>query len=139
MINCPFCQIITGKSSAFVVYENQNSMAFLDIKPLFSGHVLLVPKEHISILSEMPDEKIGPFFQIARTLSIAVENAMKAQGSFIALNNRISQSIPHLHLHIVPRSRGDGLRGFFWPRRNYKNEEEMCEIRDRIKKAITDL
>ncbi len=139
MENCAFCRIITGQSSAYIVFENQNSIAFLDSKPLFPGHVLLIPKDHTSILSELPDQQIGPFFVTVRNLSTAVEKAMNAQGSFIALNNRVSQSVPHLHVHIVPRNRGDGLRGFFWPRKSYKNEAEMNEVVKRIKAAIAEL
>ncbi len=136
MDECTFCQIIRGKISAYTVFENNNSIAFLDKRPLFPGHTLLIPKTHISILAEMPNELIGPFFETARNLSVAVEKAMKAQGSFVALNNRVSQSVPHLHVHIVPRTRGDGLRGFFWPRKNYKNEAEMIEVTNKIKTAI---
>ncbi len=136
MNDCTFCQIIKGQISAFSVFENDDSIAFLDKRPLFPGHILLIPKTHISILAEMPDEKIGHFFKTVRDLSIAVEKAMKAQGSFVALNNRVSQSVPHLHVHIVPRNRRDGLRGFFWPRKKYKDEAEMIEITDRIKRAI---
>ncbi|NLL12129.1 MAG: HIT family protein [Fibrobacter sp.] len=136
MNDCTFCQIIKEQISAFTVFENSDSIAFLDKRPLFPGHVLLIPKTHISILAEMPDEKIGPFFRTVRNLSVAVEKAMNAQGSFVAINNRVSQSVPHLHVHIVPRNRGDGLRGFFWPRKKYKDKAEMIEVADRIKKAI---
>lgn len=136
MNDCTFCQIIKGQISAFTVFEDSDSIAFLDNRPLFPGHVLLIPKTHISILAEMPDEKIGPFFKTVRNLSVAVEKAMNAQGSFIALNNRVSQSVPHLHVHIVPRTRGDGLKGFFWPRKKYKDEAEMIEVADKIRAAI---
>lgn len=139
MNECTFCQIIRGQISAFSVFENSDSIAFLDKRPLFPGHILLIPKTHISILAEMPDEKIGPFFTTVRNLSIGVEKAMKAQGSFVALNNRVSQSVPHLHVHIVPRTRGDGLKGFFWPRKKYRDEAEMIEVTNRIKRAINSI
>lgn len=136
MNDCTFCQIIKGQISAFTVFENSDSIAFLDKRPLFPGHVLLIPKTHISILAEMPDGKIGPFFKTVRNLSVAVEKAMNAQGSFVAINNLVSQSVPHLHVHIVPRTKGDGLKGFFWPRKKYKDEAEMIEVTDKIKREI---
>lgn len=137
--DCPFCEIITGTQPAFVVYENQLSLAFLDKRPLFAGHTLLIPKEHISTLAELPPHMTGPIFETARKLTIAVEKAMNAQGSFVAINNKVSQSVPHLHIHIVPRTKGDGLKGFFWPRKKYRDDKEMVQVMEKIKSAVANL
>jgi histidine triad (HIT) family protein len=133
---CVFCQIVSGAVAAFVVYEDEISIAFLDDRPLFPGHCLLIPKQHIETLAELSAEVVGPFFQNAQRLAGVVERAMKAEGSFVAINNRVSQSVPHLHVHIVPRRRKDGLRGFFWPRNRYKNDDEMREAQRAIRTAV---
>lgn len=130
-MTCVFCELAEGRASAAVVYEDESVIAFLDHRPLFPGHVLLIPRQHVETLSELPPERIEPLFAAARRLSSAVETAMDAEGTFVAINNRVSQSVPHLHVHIVPRRRGDGLRGFFWPRRKYR-EGEMEDARQRI-------
>ena len=132
--NCIFCQIANGDLAAQIVFEDDISVAFLDHRPLFPGHVLLVPREHHEVLSDLPGELVGPYFQNAQLLSRAVEASMQAEGTFVAMNNRISQSVPHLHVHVVPRRRKDGLKGFFWPRNKYKSQEEMNDAR----KAIAD-
>lgn len=132
---CVFCHIANGAERAHVVFEDEASIAFLDARPLFPGHTLLIPKRHIETLADLPDEEIGRFFRNAKLLSGAVERAMEAEGTFVALNNKVSQSVPHLHVHIVPRRKGDGLRGFFWPRTKYKSEEEMVETAERIRKT----
>lgn len=136
---CIFCKIITGELTAKIVFEDDVSFAFLDHRPLFPGHCLLVPKHHFEVLSDLPDDLIGPFFFNVKTLARAVEAALSAEGSFVALNNRVSQSVPHLHVHIVPRRKKDGLRGFFWPRQKYESEMHMEEIREVIRLAIADL
>ena len=136
---CVFCRIITGELAAKIVFEDELSVAFLDHRPLFPGHCLLVPKKHFEVLSELPDDLIGPFFLNAKTLARAVEAALSAEGSFVALNNRVSQSVPHLHVHIVPRRKKDGLRGFFWPRQKYESEAHMEEIQKAILGTIADL
>ena len=140
MLNtCLFCQIIQGDVAAQMVFEDDVSMAFLDHRPLFPGHCLLVPKEHFETLSDLPEDLVGPLFKNAQLLSRAVELALGAEGSFVAMNNRVSQSVPHLHVHVVPRRRKDGLKGFFWPRNKYKGEAEMIEAQQLIRNAIAKL
>lgn len=134
--NCIFCKIVGGEIQAFLVFEDQISSAFLDHRPLFSGHCLLVPKAHYETLADLPTKLIGPFFENAQLLARAVETALQAQGSFVAMNNKISQSVPHLHVHIVPRNKGDGLKGFFWPRSKYAGEEEIKAVQDLIKAEL---
>jgi histidine triad (HIT) family protein len=129
---CLFCRIVSGEVPAVVVYEDENSLAFLDHRPLFHGHTLLVPRRHVETLANLPASLVGPFFKAAQLLARAVESALGAEGTFVAMNNRISQSVPHLHVHVVPRRKKDGLKGFFWPRTKYKNEEEMLEVKKLI-------
>ena len=129
---CLFCRIVSGELPATIVYEDDDSVAFLDHRPLFHGHTLLVPREHVETLGELSSKMVGPYFEAAQLLSRAVESAMDAEGTFVAMNNRISQSVPHLHVHVVPRRRKDGLKGFFWPRTKYKGDEEMEEVRKKI-------
>jgi len=133
---CAFCQIVSGAAPAFIVFEDEISTAFLDVRPLFSGHCLLVPKRHILTLADLPADLVGPFFLNAQRLSSAVELAMNAEGSFVAINNRVSQSVPHLHVHIVPRRKKDGLKGFFWPRNPYKSDQEQSEVQQAIRVAL---
>jgi histidine triad (HIT) family protein len=112
---CLFCRIVAGEVAAATVLEDELSLAFLDHRPLFPGHCLLIPKAHYETLADLPEALTGPLFGNARLLAGAVERAMQSEGSFVAINNRVSQSVPHLHIHIVPRRKKDGLRGFFWP------------------------
>jgi histidine triad (HIT) family protein len=136
--DCLFCKIIRREVPAQIVFEDSDSLAFLDHRPLFAGHVLLVPKVHHPTLTDLPDSLIAPLFTNAKKLAAAVEAALSAEGTFVAMNNRISQSVPHLHIHIVPRRKKDGLKGFFWPRHPYKDSAEMeataQAIRDSLKK-----
>ena len=134
--NCLFCRIVSGELPATVVYEDENSVAFLDHRPLFHGHTLLVPREHAETLGDLPASLVAPYFKAAQLLSRAVQSALDAEGSFVAMNNRVSQSVPHLHVHVVPRRRKDGLKGFFWPRTKYKDEEEMKAVQKKIVSAI---
>ena len=129
---CLFCRIVSGEVPATIVYEDDNSVAFLDHRPLFHGHTLLVPRVHVETLGELPVSKVGPFFKTAQLLSRAIEPALGAEGTFVAMNNRVSQSVPHLHVHVVPRRRKDGLKGFFWPRTKYKSEDEMVAVKKLI-------
>lgn len=138
-MNCLFCGIVNGEVSASVVFEDDVSFAFLDHRPLFPGHCLLVSKTHFETLADLPTELVGPIFQNVQLLARAVEVALDAEGSFVAMNNRVSQSVPHLHVHIVPRRRKDGLKGFFWPRRKYDSEAEMLEVQRLIRAAIMQL
>jgi histidine triad (HIT) family protein len=133
---CRFCQIIAGAEAAHVVFEDERTLAFLDNRPLFPGHSLLVPRDHHETLAALPEDLIGPLFANVRLLSIAVPNATGKPGSFVALNNVVSQSVPHLHVHVVPRRPKDGLRGFFWPRTKYSSEEEMRETAERVRRAV---
>jgi histidine triad (HIT) family protein len=133
---CIFCSIINGEAPGYIVYEDELCIAFLDITPLFEGHVLLLPKQHIETLMELPDELTAPLFNTAKRLSSSVQTAMDSQGIFVANNNVISQSVPHLHIHIVPRNKKDGLYGFFYPRKAYRDEEHMKEVAARIAKEM---
>ena len=135
--SCLFCRIAAGEVEAATVFEDSVSFAFLDHRPLFPGHVLLIPRAHLETLADLPAELVAPLFANARLLSIAVEQAMASDGSFVAINNRVSQSVPHLHIHIVPRRKKDGLRGFFWPRQKYVDAAEMERVRDRLREAVT--
>jgi histidine triad (HIT) family protein len=134
---CAFCEIASGEASAEIVLEDEVSLAFLDNRPLFHGHALLIPRAHHETLGDLPDELLGRLFANARLLSQAIPEAMDKPGSFVALNNVVSQSVPHLHVHIVPRKKKDGLRGFFWPRTKYGSDEEMAEVAERIRKALS--
>jgi histidine triad (HIT) family protein len=133
---CTFCDIASGATSAVVVYEDDTSLAFLDHRPLFHGHSLLIPRAHYETLSDLPSELIAPYFTATQTLARAVEVAMEAEGTFVALNNKVSQSVTHLHVHIVPRRRKDGLRGFFWPRSKYAARDEMEAVARRIRAVV---
>ncbi len=134
--NCTFCRIVHGEVAAERVVETPDAIAFLDHRPLFPGHVLLIPRTHFETLGDLPPELIGPLFGLARRLSVAMETGLGAGGSFVAVNNRVSQSVPHLHVHIVPRTKGDGLRGFFWPRQHYRDEAHQVETAERIRAAL---
>ena len=134
--SCTFCQIQSGALPAAEVYQDDLCVAFLDRRPLFLGHTLLVPRAHYETLPDLPSEQVGPFFVVAQVLSRAVQNAMGADGIFNAVNNQVSQSVPHFHLHIVPRRRGDGLKGFFWPRQSYESPDAMDEVAQLIRAAL---
>jgi histidine triad (HIT) family protein len=134
--NCRFCQIIAGDEPSHVVFEDERTLAFLDNRPLFPGHSLLVPRDHHETLSDLPSDLVAPLFANAQLLSVAVPKAMKKPGSFVALNNVVSQSVPHLHVHVVPRKPKDGLRGFFWPRQKYGSDAQRDEARDAIRAAL---
>ena len=135
---CVFCQIVAGTLEAAVVYQDQTTLAFLDHRPLRPGHVLVVPRAHVPTLAELDPGQVGPLFGVVQRLAQAVENAMQADGSFVAINIKISQSVPHLHVHVVPRSTGDGLFGknFVWIRRPYPNQQAMRETQAAISQAV---
>ncbi|WBB64692.1 HIT family protein [Streptomyces sp. WMMC500] len=135
-MNCTFCAIAAGDIASHRVFEDEVAVAFLDARPLFAGHVLVIPRHHVETLTDLPEPEVGPFFVRVRRLTGAVERAMGAAGSFVALNNRISQSVPHLHVHVVPRNRKDGLRGFFWPRTKYRDEEHAAETARLVRAAL---
>ncbi len=134
--DCAFCAIVAGETEAHVVFEDELTLAFLDNRPLFHGHTLLVPRDHHEAIWDLPEDLVAPLFANARMLASAVREAMGAQGAFVANNNVVSQSVPHLHVHVVPRNRKDGLRGFFWPRRKYEAEDEAASAAEAIRKAL---
>jgi len=125
---CTFCRIVRGELPAHVVLDEPEVLAFLDRSPLFLGHCLVVPRTHVGTLPELPGGLLGPVFSAAQRVAGAMETGLGAEGTFVAMNNRVSQSVPHLHVHVVPRRRKDGLRGFFWPRRKYASDEEMARV-----------
>ena len=133
---CLFCAIAAGEADASIVHSDDDTVAFLDIRPLFAGHVLLVPRLHVQTLPDLPSDQLVPLFGMAQRLCVAVTEAMGAKGTFVAMNNVVSQSVPHLHLHVVPRNPRDGLRGFFWPRTKYAEPEEMAAVAQRVAAAL---
>jgi histidine triad (HIT) family protein len=133
---CKFCQIIAGEIPADFVLDTEDVVAFLDHRPLFPGHTLVLPRDHVETLADLPEDRVGPFFRQVQRVEAAVRTAMEAEGSFVAENNVVSQSVPHLHVHVVPRVRKDGLRGFFWPRRKYESEEELRRAGEAIRGAL---
>ena len=135
-VECIFCDIVAGRRESHRVFEDERVVAFLDARPLFPGHTLVVPREHHETLTDLPPDAVGPFFERVQRITAAVESGMEAAGSFVAANNRISQSVPHLHTHVVPRNPKDGLRGFFWPRSRYGSEAEAEEVAARLRSAL---
>src|ERR1700683_5540291 len=136
MAACKFCEIVSKAVPSVVVFEDAISLAFLDYRPLFPGHALLVPKEHYETLADLPANLVGPFFGNVQRVANAVERGMQAEGTFVAINNKVSQSVPHLHVHIVPRRKKDGLRGFFLPRQAHPSEEQMLKAQAAIRGAL---
>jgi histidine triad (HIT) family protein len=136
MADCLFCGIVAGSVPAFAVLSSADGVAFLDTRPVFKGHVLVVPRDHIEVLSDLPGSALPGFFALAQRVTGAVERGLGAGGSFVAMNNRVSQSVPHLHVHVVPRTRGDGLRGFFWPRTKYASDAEAEDFAARIRAEL---
>jgi histidine triad (HIT) family protein len=135
MTACVFCSIVAGEVPAYVVLDDPIAVGFLDTRPLFPGHVLLVPRGHHETLADLPPELVGPFFERVQRMAGAVQAAMGAAGTFVANNNTISQSVPHLHVHVVPRNKRDGLKGFFWPRTKYAGDGEATDVAARIREA----
>lgn len=134
---CIFCAIARGEAKAELVLEDDQCVAFLDVKPLFLGHVLVVPKAHVVTLAELPAEMLAPFFTRVQAIARVLPVALGAQGTFVAMNNTVSQSVPHLHVHVVPRTKGDGLKGFFWPRTKYPSDEAMTEAGEKIRRELS--
>jgi histidine triad (HIT) family protein len=135
-VTCVFCEIVAGDQPAFIVLDDDRTMAFLDVRPLFPGHTLLIPKAHHETLTDLPADLLEPLFTNAQRLAGAMEAALGAAGSFVAINNRVSQSVAHLHVHVVPRNRKDGLRGFFWPRTKYASDDEATAVAARLRSAL---
>jgi histidine triad (HIT) family protein len=136
---CTFCEILAGRLPAHVVLDDEAALAFLDVRPLFPGHTLLVPREHHETLADLPPALLEPYFALAQRLSLAMEQGLASVGSFVAINNRVSQSVPHLHTHVVPRTPKDGLRGFFWPRGRYADDAEAEAVAARLRDALSGL
>ena len=133
---CKFCQIIAGEIPAHFVLDTDDVVAFLDHRPLFPGHTLVLPRDHIETLADLPEARVGPFFRQVQRVEAAVRTAMEAQGSFVAENNVVSQSVAHLHVHVVPRRRKDGLRGFFWPRTKYASDAQAAAVAAGIRERL---
>jgi histidine triad (HIT) family protein len=133
---CVFCAIAAGENPAHIVFSDDVGVAFLDTRPVFKGHVLVAPLVHVETLSDLPAPMVGPFFERVQAVAAAVERGLEVGGTFVAMNNRISQSVPHLHVHVVPRNRKDGLRGFFWPRTKYDDSAEAESYARRIRRAL---
>ena len=134
--DCLFCRIAGREVAARLVFEDEISLAFLDHRPVFPGHCLLIPKLHYETLADLPAQLLGPFFKNTQLLARAVESAVDAHGTFVAMNNRVSQSVPHFHVHVVPRRRKDGLKGFFWPRYPYQSHEDADAVQTAIQEAM---
>jgi histidine triad (HIT) family protein len=134
--DCVFCDIIAGTRPAHVVLSDDVAVAFLDARPVFKGHVLVAPRVHVVTLPDLPADLVGPLFLRVQQVSAAMPAALGAQGSFDAVNNVVSQSVPHLHVHVVPRTKGDGLRGFFWPRTRYASDDEAEDYARRLRKVL---
>jgi len=133
---CVFCDIVAGRRPASIVLRDPAAVGFLDARPVFKGHVLVVPPAHVETLGDLPPVDLGPFFGAVQRVARGVEAGLGADGTFVAMNNKVSQSVPHLHAHVVPRRRKDGLRGFFWPRVPYASDEEREELAARLREAI---
>lgn len=133
---CVFCSILAGGTTGHFVLDEPRVAAFLDQRPVFPGHVLVVPRDHHGQLTDLPGDLLEPLFGATQRLAVAVRDAMGAEGTFVAVNNKVSQSVPHLHVHVVPRTKGDGLRGFFWPRVRYAGNEEMTAVAASIRRAL---
>lgn len=134
--SCVFCAIVAGRAEAEVVLDEPDFVAFLDQRPVFKGHMLLVPREHLVTLPDLPARLRDGFLETAQRLATAVVDGLGAQGSFLAVNNVVSQSVAHLHMHVVPRTKGDGLRGFFWPRTKYTDPAERGRYAERLRAAL---
>lgn len=133
---CLFCRIIAGDEAAHIVHSDDATIAFLDVRPLFHGHTLLVPREHHETLADLPPALVPPLFAAAQRISAAIPAALGSEGTFVAMNNIVSQSVPHLHVHLVPRTKGDGLRGFFWPRLRYPDEAAAAGVAATLRAAL---
>ncbi len=135
-VDCVFCGIVAGEVPAHVVLETDHAVAFLDTRPVFPGHVLVVPRTHYETLMDIPPTELEPLFVAVQRVSRAIEAGLAADGVFVGINNRISQSVPHLHVHVIPRRRKDGLRGFFWPRHKYPTDEEAERVAALIRDSV---
>lgn len=136
MSGCVFCGIVAGEVPAFRVADEPDGVAFLDTRPVFKGHVLVVPRTHLITLADLPADALAGYFGLVRRIAVAVETGLGAGGTFVAMNNKVSQSVPHLHTHVVPRTKRDGLRGFFWPRTRYADDTDAADHATRVSAAL---
>ena len=136
MADCVFCGIVAGSVPAFVVASEEAGIAFLDLRPVFPGHTLVIPRPHVPTLTDLPGASLSSYFGLVQRVAVAVEGGLDAGGTFVAINNKISQSVPHLHTHVVPRRHKDGLRGFFWPRTKYASDTEATAVAEQIRAAF---
>lgn len=136
---CAFCRIVAGDEPAHEVLRDDVAVAFLDARPLFAGHTLVVPRPHVVTLADLPVPEVAPLFERVQALAVAVRDSTGAQGSFVAVNNQVSQSVPHLHVHVVPRTKGDGLKGFFWPRTRYQDDDHAASVAAGISRTLASL
>jgi histidine triad (HIT) family protein len=134
---CVFCAVVAGTAPSFQVGSTSDEVAFLDTRPVFPGHVLVAPRKHIEVLADVPPSSLTGYFRFVQQVAVAVEQGLGAGGTFVAINNRVSQSVPHLHTHVIPRTKGDGLRGFFWPRTKYATDAEATSYAERIATALS--
>ena len=134
-IECIFCEIVAGSRDAHIVWDDDVAVAFLDRSPLFRGHTLVVPRHHVVTIGDLAVTEVGPFFERVRLIAMAIPEAFEAGGTFVANNNVVSQSVAHFHVHVVPRTRGDGLRGFFWPRQKYASDQ-AAQFADRLRRVL---
>lgn len=139
MADCKFCRIVAGELPADIVCQDEHAVVFLDHRPLRLGHCLVVPRTHHETLVETPVELLGPLLACTQLVARAIETGLQAEGTFVAINNRVSQSVPHLHIHVVPRRRKDGLKGFFWPREAYRDREQQLQYLRALQQAVARL
>lgn len=137
--SCVFCRIVAGEVPAHMVHENESTIVFLDTGPIFPGHCLVCPKKHYDTMYDVPKSQLEPLFSTAQLVGKAIEEGLGAEGTFVAINNRVSQSVPHLHVHVIPRRRKDGMKGFFWPRRPYRDPDEAAETAATLRETIANL
>ena len=137
MSGCTFCGIVDGEIDAYIVLDEPDVVAFLDVRPVFKGHVLVVPRIHRDALADVPAGEVGKLFGAAQRVAAALEEGLGAGGSWMSVNNKVSQSVPHVHVHVVPRTKGDGLRGFFWPRTRYDDDAETSAYAERLRAALS--
>ena len=135
--SCVFCKIAEGAVPAHVVYQDEKILAFLDNGPIFPGHCLVCPKDHFETMYDLPNAMLEPLFAATRLIGLAIEDGLGAEGTFVAINNKVSQSVPHLHVHVMPRRRKDGMKGFFWPRRPYRDSDEAADTAAKVRDAIS--
>lgn len=139
MNDCIFCRIADGRLSTDIIDQDETTVTFLDHSPVFPGHLLIIPRAHVDTLTDLPGERLQPFLRQVQRAALAIEAGIGAQGSFVAINNKVSQTVPHLHAHVIPRRKGDGMKGFFWPRRHYTDDAQRLDIAEKLREAFRSL